>query len=137
MPAVGRKPKPEDQRRNRAQPAYEWVEVMDAPFAGAVPELGDLPPRTMQWWAAVAKMPHCVLWDDADWQFAIDTAYVHSQWVSEMTASFASELRQREKLLGLTWDARRDLRIRYISAGLESTAERPISLEERRRMLAE
>jgi hypothetical protein len=32
MPVTGRKPKPEDQRRNPNKPRYEWTEVDDVPF---------------------------------------------------------------------------------------------------------
>ena len=59
-------------------------------------------------------MPHCVLWGDSDWEFAIDTAIIHGQWVREGRSNQAAEVRMREKLLGTTMDARRDLRIRYI-----------------------
>ena len=58
-------------------------------------------------------MPHCSLWSRADWQFALDTAEVHARFVA---GAGATELRIREKLLGVTLDARRDLRIRYVQA---------------------
>lgn len=135
MAAVGRKPKPEDQRRNRNQPAHDWIDVQDVPYAGEVPSLGRLPARTKRWWEVVSRMPHCALWDEADWQFAIETAHVHAEWVKTRRASFTVEMRQREKLLGMTWDARRDLRIRYVAADAEDPEEKPISLEERRREL--
>jgi hypothetical protein len=68
--------------------------------------------RTRDWWEAVSTMPHCRLWTKSDWAFALDTAMVHASSVyGSVTA--ASELRQREKILGTTLDARRDLRIRY------------------------
>jgi hypothetical protein len=68
--------------------------------------------RTKDWWEAVSTMPHCRLWSKSDWAFALDTAMVHASSVyGSVTA--ASELRQREKILGTTLDARRDLRIRY------------------------
>jgi hypothetical protein len=68
--------------------------------------------RTRDWWDAISTMPHCRLWSKSDWAFALDTAMVHASSVyGSVTA--ASELRQREKILGTTLDARRDLRIRY------------------------
>jgi hypothetical protein len=137
MPAVGRKPKPEDQRRNRSQPAHEWLDVLDAPYDGPVPSIGRVAARTKQWWAVVSSMPHCVLWDPSDWQFAVDTALVHAEWAKTKKSSLAVELRQREKLLGLTWDARRDLRIRYVTGIIEDEAPKPVSIEDRRRELAE
>jgi hypothetical protein len=50
----------------------------------------------------------------------------------------AAELRLRERVLGTTLDARRDLRIRYISAEeqqAQAETTKPISLAERRREL--
>ncbi len=71
------------------------------------------PARTKAWWAALSSMPHCVLWTKADWQYAIDTAYVHATFAAgDMRA--ATELRNREKLLGNTFDSRRDIRVRYV-----------------------
>lgn len=137
MPAVGRKPKPEDQRRNRHQPVNEWLDVLDVPYDGPVPKVGSVPARTKRWWAVVSSMPHCVLWDASDWQFAVDTAHVHAAWVKDSALAAASELRQREKLLGMTWDARRDLRIRYVQGVTEETEPPPISIDERRRRLEE
>lgn len=135
MPAVGRKPKPEDQRRNRSRPAIDWIEVLDAPYEGPTPSIGRMPARTKTWWLVVSRMPHCVLWDASDWQFAVETAYIHAEWVKTRRAGFIGELRQREKLLGMTWDARRDLRIRYVSGVTETEDPQPVSLEARRREL--
>lgn len=125
MPVTGRKPKANP--RNHNTPVHEWVEVLDVPFAGA-PRLPrqrvggrSWPARTKAWWKAISTMPHCVKWTDADWSFAIDTAFLAAEFHDTGTASSASELRQREKILGTTLDARRDLRIRYLS--LEAPAE--------------
>jgi hypothetical protein len=47
-----------------------------------------------------------------------------------------SELRQREKILGTTLDARRDLRIRYVNAETEPVTLAPVDdLDERRARL--
>jgi hypothetical protein len=142
VPVTGRKPKPEDQRRNHHKPTYEWVEVPDVPFKGA-PKLAPRQPngeawptRTKQWWAAVSSMPHCVLWTETDWQYAFDTALVAAKFHNgEMR--MAAELRNREKLLGNTFDSRRDLRIRYVDpAPAESVPTGKVSsLEDRRRRL--
>jgi hypothetical protein len=217
MPVTGRKPKPDGQKRNRAKPTYDWVEVPDQPFAGAPPlprtpgkprgegkapaparPLGqaglslwtstwkasrrvvdadgllvlceqmdervalrlrvlrdndwrdraalrmidgqvmsglqslDLdghqatrpaqwPAETRRWWKAVSTMPHCALWAEADWQFAFDTAVIASAFHAG-DLRLAAELRAREKILGTTADARRDLRIRYVSASDDASA---------------
>jgi hypothetical protein len=59
-------------------------------------------------------MPHCVRCSDGDWSFAIDTAMLAAEFHESGTSSSAAELRQREKILGTTMDARRALRIRYL-----------------------
>ncbi len=115
MPLPGSKPSDQPVRR-RNKPEHGWTEVDAIPF-----ECGpDLPPKrgawtkaTRRWWQAVRTMPHCALWDPSDWQFAMDTAYVAAAFHAGNIKA-ATELRQREKVMGTTVDARRDLRIRYV-----------------------
>lgn len=117
MPVAGRKPK--GNPRHRVPPVHEWTEVLDAPFADGPrlprcrPGGKSWPTRTKKWWAAVSTMPHCVLWSESDWSFAIDTAMLAAEFHDGLISA-ATELRQREKILGTTADARRDLRIRYL-----------------------
>jgi hypothetical protein len=80
------------------------------------------PDETRRWWAAVSAMPHCVLWTDTDWRYALDTARVAACFHSG-DVRWASELRTREKVLGTTLDSRRDLRIRYVDPDRSSEAE--------------
>ncbi len=125
MPITGRKPKPDGQARNRVKSDIEWREVEDAPFVGGSP---DLPPVTstdeswpdlaVLWWETIRRMPHCVLWSDSDWVFALATADLVASY-----RSHAPEIRQREKILGTTDDARRDLRIRYIKPEQSNQSE--------------
>jgi len=126
MPISGAKPSGRP-TVNRNKPTYEWTTVDPSLYDGWRPELPDvrqvmvkngdvqivpIEDRTRDWWEAVSTMPHCRLWTKSDWAFALDTAMVHASSVyGSVTA--ASELRQREKILGTTLDARRDLRIRY------------------------
>ena len=58
-------------------------------------------------------MPHCIFWDDADWDFARETLKLMHDFYAGKT-SLASEIRLRGVRMGTTWDARRDLRIRYV-----------------------
>jgi hypothetical protein len=142
VPIAGRKPKPDGQKRNRHQPAHEWTEVQNVPFRGGQklparqPGGAAWPPRTKQWWAAISSMPHCSLWSAPDWQYALDTAQVHAQF-STGDMRMATELRNREKLLGNTFDSRRGLRIRYVSPTDEDEEPAGVaSLDEYRAALA-
>lgn len=131
MPAPGRKPN--ERSVNKTPSKIDWIEVENIPYDGAVPELpltrtyvnpkGEIQEvpienRTRYWWEAVTKMPHCILWQPSDWQFALDTAMVHAS-ASHGSISAMGELRQRERIMGTTVDARRDLRIRYIDPQLD------------------
>ena len=133
MAVAGRKLKPEEERRNRTAPTHEWTEVENVPYAGPVPPLPQrwgieplegvrirlkYPARTLQWWAVISRMPHCVLWTRADWQYALDVVETHARFVE---GANGTELRIREKQLGVTMDARRDLRIRYVEPRPEQT----------------
>lgn len=128
MPVAGRKPK-EGPVRHHTPAAHDWIEVVDSPFSGR-PLVG-LPakrritdrygevrttawePMTRVWWKTISSMPHCRLWTKADWQFAVATAVIADK-TFRGDSSAAAELRQREKIMGTTLDARRDLRIRYV-----------------------
>lgn len=127
MPVTGPKPSGR-QLASRMPHKTDWTEVENVPYTGERPELpavrmvmnpkGELQEwpieqRTHDWWEAVTSMPHCVLWSKSDWQFALDTAMVHADAAHGKTTAMA-ELRMREKIMGTTVDARRDLRIRYI-----------------------
>jgi hypothetical protein len=117
VPVVGTKPKPDGQKRNRVKPTFDWIDVPDVPYAGKPPVAAkqDWPAATKRWWRVVSRMPHCVLWTDGDWQFAFDTGLIAAVFHGG-DMRVATELRQREKILGTTGDARRDLRIRYVAA---------------------
>lgn len=119
MPLPGSKPSATPARR-RNKPTHEWTEVDAVAFEAAPPLPGRWSVKVMRWWHSVSRMPHCVLWDDSDWQFAMDTAEVAKAFYGGKIQA-ATELRNREKVMGTTVDFRRDLRIRYV----EPTAETP------------
>tara|TARA_B110000971_G_C19792522_1_gene400436 strand:- start:187 stop:438 length:252 start_codon:yes stop_codon:yes gene_type:complete len=80
-------------------------------------------------------MPHCILWQDSDWAFALDTAMVQAA-ASHGQVTAMAELRMREKVLGTTVDARRDLRIRYVEPEAEPLTVAPVaSIDDRRQKL--
>lgn len=119
MPVTGRKPKDPSQRRNRMPAVHEWTEVEEIPYLGERPELPELRQgkplhdMTYDWWGAVSTMPHCRLWTETDWQYALVTALVADAFFDGLTSA-GRDLAAREKILGTTWDSRRDLRIRYV-----------------------
>lgn len=149
MVMSGRKPS-DRPTVHRNKPRVDWTEVVNVPYEGARPELpetrevinkaGDvsvypIPDSTKEWWESVTRMPHCVLWSPSDWAFCSDTALVHAQAVTGVISAMA-ELRQREKILGTTFDARRDLRIRYVDPEDEPSQLAPVdSLDDRRQRL--
>lgn len=130
-------------RTNKPTEGSEWVEVADLPFNG--PALGDRelsaeyaadkpgpgicvdwPAGTLDWWEAVRTMPHAARWSRAEWRIARDAAEVHARFVEGWKGcATGSELRQREKQLGMSADARRDLRIRYVKPPETDTAPLP------------
>lgn len=129
MPVAGRKPKPDGQAVHRNKPTHDWVEVVDVPYSGGRPDLPEkrtvmgqfgpveveLQAMTRQWWESTSTMPHCALWYESDWMFALSTAMVADSAFSGGVGA-ATELRNREKVLGTTADFRRGLRIRYVAA---------------------
>lgn len=146
MAAAGRKPKEASQRRNRNPSTVDWVEVPNVPYSGPVPvelprtrvivtrngqETIDLQPITRDWWDAVIQMPHCKLWSLTDWQFAVTTALVADAAYCGIAAA-ATELRNREKLLGTTAEFRKDLRIRYTDEEKDAPVAGVTSLEDYR-----
>ena len=148
MAMAGRKPS-ERPTVTRHKPTHDWTEVPNLPYSGPTPELplsrtvlkGDEPievpieKRTRDWWTSLCKMPHCILWQDSDWSFALDTAMVHAA-ASHGQVTAMAELRMREKVLGTTVDARRDLRIRYVEPEAEAPTIAPVaSIDERRQKL--
>lgn len=125
----------------------EWTDVSNVPYSGPKPELPQerqsmlkngeiiivpMGSATQEWWDRVSSMPHCAIWTPTDWQFCLDTAKIHSAaQAGSMPANV--ELRQREKTMGTTFEARRDLRIRYIEPEqLEAVIAPVASIDDRR-----
>lgn len=109
-------PEPKDHKIGRT-PNAEWIEVVNEPNL-QTPELpeGEWSTPTLEWWQAIRTLPHTVLWADSDWIFAFDTARLKERFYEgDMTAAITMEMRRREDLMGTTVEARRKLRIRYIT----------------------
>jgi hypothetical protein len=121
MPGHGNTiPKPADQRarRNKDRVPTTTVEMKRA----AQPRLGpspheDLPwnPRTVEWWKMWELSPLATDFTDADWEFLLQTALVHSRfWYGD--AKQAAELRLRVQMFGVTPESRARLRIVFADA---------------------
>lgn len=137
MPVRGTKPKAE--HRHRVKPTHDWIEVPDVPYEGAptlppnLPDGNTWPARTKEWWKVISAMPHCVLWEESDWQFALDTAAVAAAF-HEGDLRQGDSLMRREKQLGTTLDYRRDLRIRYVPLEAEQKQDDDAVLAAKKRL---
>jgi hypothetical protein len=129
-------------------PNAEWTEIEDTPNLDGLSR--ELPARdwhalTVGWWADVRVMPHTRLWQESDWRFALDTALIKDLFYLGQTRSGEMvEMRRREDLMGLSREARRKLRIRYVEPRIETAAieERGddtavVNIADRRRRLME
>lgn len=129
MALPGREPK---DRRHGRTPLAEWTEVVDRPQPGRkLPTFSGVRWRApvRDWWETVSTLPHTALWNEGDWQFAVDTALLKQQWWDQFTSktttphtTLVAEIRRREDQLGTTVEARRKLRIRYVPAEPEAAA---------------
>lgn len=132
MPARGAKPKPAGHAVTRHKP-LDWTEVVNVPFTGGPPLRGrrrngkQWPEACKRKWAAWSTMPHCVLWSEAEWEFAFDAIEIAAAMVGgldhEPGPQYSAELRNREKVMGTTLDYRRDIRVRYIDPPTEAPAD--------------
>jgi hypothetical protein len=105
---------------NRNKAIHDWTEVEDVPFGDGL-ELPEYRPDGRPWpeatkskWDAWRSMPHAKLWGPAEWSYALDTIELAASFHLTGEPKFATELRNRERVLGTTGEYRRDLRIRYI-----------------------
>jgi hypothetical protein len=123
MSVKGRRPTSNGVSNSRHVPIHGWTNVDPTPFTDG-PEL---PPRRAngrRWstamrdrWAAWSSMPHCRLWGPSDWEFALDSLEIAARFYDTVTATWSSELRYRERVMGTTHDARQGMRIRYVRPG--------------------
>lgn len=114
MAFTGREPSPGAIHRN---PIVEFTEIPDTPnLEGRTRTLsGDWHAKTLDWWAMIREMPHTRLWSESDWAFASDTAHLKEAfYTGTASKSELTEMRIREDNLGVTMEARRKLRIRYV-----------------------
>lgn len=108
-PAPSIKPMARERNERRKQAEFTTL-VADGVLRG--PELpdGDWHPRTVAWYATWRRSPMAAAFIDADWDFLLDTAMLHSQmWGGE--AKHAAEIRLRVSKFGCTPEDRLRLRL--------------------------
>lgn len=144
MAIRGRKPKEEVQKVTRVPLGHDWIDVPDLPYIGDRPACPrGLPSASRAYWNVISRMPHCVLFDDGDWQIALSAVTLHAALMNG-NISADEKLRAREKLLGVGFANRRDNRIRYVNplafkekvepeATPEGAADAPANLDAARR----
>jgi hypothetical protein len=113
MAGRGPAPKAFDQRRNHHAPLRgEWVELppLRRRVLPPLPRDEDWSPRTTRAWNAWGKDPATGMFGPAELQHALDLAYLYEQWVEKGGATLASEIRQRQDMLGLTPKGKQDRR---------------------------
>lgn len=108
-------PAPKESKRRQNPDTFAWVSVANRPFEGVSPELDASiwPDSTLAWWETIRQMPHCVLWSKSDWEFALETAAIHAAF-GQGDLKQAPELRLRAAKMGITYEDRMKLRIRYV-----------------------
>jgi hypothetical protein len=131
MAIRGRRPAGQGVSNNRHAPVHQWTDVSAEPFTGG-PKLTPRRANGQSWsaamrqrWAAWSAMPHCVLWTPSDWEFALDTLEIAARFYDKGGASWCTELRYRERVMGTTHDARMGMRIRYVAPS--AAAPRPVA----------
>jgi len=120
-------PKPDNQKRNRNEPAFGWS---DLPAAGREGEPPSLPPRsedardwldvTIEAWADLWKSPQATMWDPSgrtlrSWAVCFDDLAQCQKDRKPVPASLLNEMRQVEDRHGLSPKAMLQLRWRIVT----------------------
>lgn len=124
-------PKPDGERRNRAERQLDWTVL---PFEGrdgpppALPQWRDWTDRTLEWWAEMWSTPQAAAWDQSG-RSMHTLALLHHELMTDTgnAAKISAEMRQHEDRHGLTPKAMLQLRWR-IGAPKEEPAARVLEL---------
>lgn len=138
MVHAGRKPKEDRSQVRHRIAVLDFDDIPDVPFDG--PKLpvryrfvdgaetrAAWPKATLRWWEKIRRMPHTKRWAATDWEYAFTTAELHAR-ITEGRGSFV-ELRARERRMGTTEEARRDMRIRYVAPSIATQKEESAEVE--------
>lgn len=114
MAGRGPAPKPQLTRDNdQARREAATTKVTNDGVLRGMPLPNETPwhPRTVAWWATWRRSPLAQTFTEADWDFLLDTALLHSEmWNGE--TRLASEIRLRVSAFGSTPEARLRLKLK-------------------------
>lgn len=128
----GAKPKEDRSQIRHRIAVLDFDDIPDVPhngpklpvrhrFVGGKEVRAAWPTATKRWWEKIRQMPHAKRWTPTDWEFAFLTAEGHARYV-EGKGSLV-EIRARERRMGTTEEARRDMRIRYVAPSAATKRE--------------
>lgn len=117
MAGRGPAPKDSDKRiRRNADPIGTTTIAFVPGQQPELPEGGDWPQVTIDWWKAWRDSPLSDQFTDVDWHFMLDTALLHKAVWGEGELKWLAELRLREAKVGATAEDRARLRIQFANA---------------------
>lgn len=107
---------PSKRARNNKDPIpTRVVALVRSEAPSRLPDLHDWHSHTHDWWGMWTRSPLAADFTEADWDFLLDTAVIHSAfWKGDMRV--AGELRLRVAKFGVTPEDRARLRIVFADA---------------------
>ena len=136
---AGRGPAPKAERSRPNDTARRQAEFTKVADDGQVrgPDLPDFAwhDRTVAWYETWRRSPMAQTFIDADWDFLIDTAMLHSEMWNG-SPGLAAEIRLRVGKLAGTPEDRLRLRMQVDTEVKEAAAPRPMNNDRRARLVA-
>jgi len=136
---AGRGPAPKAERSRPNDTARRQAEFTKVTDDGQVrgPDLPDFAwhERTVAWYETWRRSPMASTFIDADWDFLIDTAMLHTEMWNG-SSGLAAEIRLRVGKLAGTPEDRMRLRLQVDTEAKEAAAPRPMNNDRRARLVA-
>ena len=136
---AGRGPAPKAERSRPNDTARRKAEFTKVADDGQVrgPDLPDFAwhERTVAWYETWRRSPMAATFIDADWDFLIDTAMLHTEMWNG-SSGLAAEIRLRVGKLAGTPEDRMRLRLQVDTEAKEAAAPRPMNNDRRARLVA-
>lgn len=136
---AGRGPAPKAERSRPNDTARRKAEFTKVADDGQVrgPDLPDFAwhERTVAWYETWRRSPMAATFIDADWDFLIDTAMLHTEMWNG-SSGLAAEIRLRVGKLAGTPEDRMRLRMQVDTEAKEAAAPRPMNNDRRARLVA-